>query len=567
MKTGKERDSGARRRKWLALSLQGRLVAGYTALFALLLAAIILGESTVVRQILVNDRQASLPNTAQAALAALGGPDGPRRAEVGAGTAPTPALSTSSEMVAAVASPDGSVLYQRAGSAVRGVDAGALLDPRYTGAGVPFQPVTYQVAAAHTTFVVRLLPVGAGPAGLRGLRRAFQGPGLLAPGDAGAPVGAGPGLPNSFSAAPGPPRPFAPRMLLLTALSLRPVDRTVNTLVLVSLAASALGLLVAAALGAAVARRALRPLERMTATAQAIATGGDDALDQRLRFPPRGDEVSRLATTFDHMLDRIQATIAERVRSEARLRRFAADASHELRTPLAAMRGYTEVLLMGGKDDPATADHSLHRMDAELARMTRLVSDLLTLARLDAGLPLHLQPLSVPSLLADLVDETRLLASRADRRLTVAAEPCPGPPGGRDPSGDPSADPVAVLADPDRLHQIMRNLLHNAVKFTPDGGQITLSAALQNGAVALAVADTGSGIAPADLPHLFERFYRSDRARARGDAEAGGAGLGLAIAQGLAVAQGGHITVESAPGRGSTFTLMLPAASPSHSMA
>jgi signal transduction histidine kinase len=109
----------------------------------------------------------------------------------------------------------------------------------------------------------------------------------------------------------------------------------------------------------------------------------------------------------------------------------------------------------------------------------------------------------------------------------------------------------------------MRNLLHNAVKFTPDGGQITLSAALQNGAVALAVADTGPGIAPADLPHLFERFYRSDRARARGDAEAGGAGLGLAIAQGLAVAQDGHITVESTPGRGSTFTLMLPAAVPS----
>jgi two-component system OmpR family sensor kinase len=558
MKTGKERSSGTGRRSRFALSLQGRLVAGYTALFALLLAALILGESTVVRQILVNDRQASLPNTAQAALAALGGPVGPRRAEVGAGTALTPALSTSSEMVAAVASPDGSVLYQRAGSAVSNVDAGSLLDPRYTGAGAPLQPVTYQVAAAHTTFLVRLLPIGAA-FGPRGLRRAFQGPGLLAPGDESAPVGAGPRLPNAFSAAPGTPRPFAPRMLLLTALSLRPVDRTVNTLVLVSLAASTLGLLVAAALGAAVARRALRPLERMTATAQAIATGGDDALDQRLRFPPRGDEVSRLATTFDHMLDRIQATIAERVRSEARLRRFAADASHELRTPLAAMRGYTEVLLMGGKDDPATADHSLHRMDAELARMTRLVSDLLTLARLDAGLPLHLQPLSVPSLLADLVDETRLLASRADRRLVVAAAPCPRPPGG----GVAPGDPVAVLADPDRLHQIMRNLLHNAVKFTPDGGQITLSAALQDGAVALAVADTGPGIAPADLPHLFERFYRSDRARARGDAEAGGAGLGLAIAQGLAVAQGGHITVESTPGCGSTFTLVLPASEPS----
>jgi two-component system OmpR family sensor kinase len=262
--------------------------------------------------------------------------------------------------------------------------------------------------------------------------------------------------------------------------------------------------------------------------------------------------VGRLATTFDHMLDRIQATIAERVRSETRLRHFAADASHELRTPLAAVSGYTEVLLMGGKDDPATAAHVLQQMDGELSRMNRLVADLLTLARLEAGLPLHVQALPVAPLLDGLAEETRLLAGRAGRDLVIAAASQPE-----------GADDLTVLADPDRLHQVLLNLLHNAVKFTPDGGRITLCAARRHGTVALAVTDTGPGIAADELPLLFERFYRSDTARARGgDAEAGGAGLGLAIAQGLAQAQGGYITVASTPGLGSTFTVMLPAAAP-----
>ena len=140
---------------------------------------------------------------------------------------------------------------------------------------------------------------------------------------------------------------------------------------------------------------------------------------------------------------------------------------------------------------------------------------------------------------------------RAGRDLVIAA---PQPEG---------ADDLTVLADPDRLHQILLNLLHNAVKFTPDGGCITLCAARRYGMVALSVTDTGPGIAAEEVPLLFERFYRSDKARARGgEADAGGAGLGLAIAQGLAQAQGGHIEVASTPGAGSTFTAFLPSAPP-----
>jgi two-component system OmpR family sensor kinase len=288
----------------------------------------------------------------------------------------------------------------------------------------------------------------------------------------------------------------------------------------------------------------------MTVTAQAIAMGGDGALDRRLHLPMQGDEVGRLAMTFDQMLDRIQDTIAERVRSETRLRHFAADASHELRTPLAAVSGYTEVLLLGGKDNPEIAEHVLHQMNLEIARMNRLVGDLLTLARLEAGLPLHIQALAIAPLLEGLVEETRLLAVRSGRDLAIADSPQTA-----------TDNRLTLLADPDRLHQILLNLLHNAVKFTPDGGQITVGATRRNGRIALFVTDTGVGIAAAELPLLFERFYRGDKARARGgDAEAGGAGLGLAIAQGLAHTQGGHIEVASTPGAGTTFTVVLPAA-------
>jgi signal transduction histidine kinase len=189
-------------------------------------------------------------------------------------------------------------------------------------------------------------------------------------------------------------------------------------------------------------------------------------------------------------------------------------------------------------------------MDGELARMNRLVGDLLTLARLEAGLPIHIQPLPTAPLLEGLIEQTRLLARRFGRDLVIGGEPQNG-----------EADTLTVLADSDRLHQILLNLLHNAVKFTPDGGRITIGAAYRNGKIALSVADTGPGIAEEELSLLFERFYRGDKARARGgDAEAGGAGLGLAIAQGLAQTQGGHIEVASTVGAGSIFTVILPAA-------
>jgi two-component system OmpR family sensor kinase len=537
------------RHLWMTLGLRGHLVAGYTALFAVLLFAIAIGETTVVRQVMIDDRKAALPGTANGLDAVVKRPASGQQIGLGFGGTPL-VVAGNNDLIVAYFGANGSMLTRPiAGSDVQDVNPKQLLDTRQL-AGASNEPSTYLRTIGSITYLVRVrslsmmvqdrsgpaigMPVPGAPSlGSITVSGSAPSDGTLLPGD-------GPVTSGSVGAKP---------VMQLVAESLRPVDETVNALLLVTLAASAIGLLLAAAAGLAVARRALRPLERMTATAQAIAAGGDGALDRRLLLPEHGDEVGRLATTFDHMLDRIQETIAERVRSETRLRHFAADASHELRTPLAALSGYTEVLLLGGKDEPKTAEHVLRQMDGELARMNRLVADLLTLARLEAGLPLHVQALPVAPLLEGLTEETRLLATRSRRDLVIVA----GPP-------EEGAGDLAVLADPDRLHQILLNLLHNAVKFTPDGGRISVSAARQNGMVALSVADTGPGIAPAELPLLFERFYRSDRARARGDVEAGGAGLGLAIAQGLAQVQGGHIEVASAPGAGSTFTVVLPPA-------
>ena len=511
---------------WLALGLRGRLVAGYTALFAVLLICIAIGETTVVRQVLIDDRRAALPgasnDVATAVTESAGG--------IGTGlVGPLPIVSGNADMILALLSPTGSVLYRQAGSDVNTVDPTLLLDT--TPSGPTDSPATYQRSIGTTSFVVRLRSM---PATVIQTLRAPD-PGGLA--TAGRILSAGPVAPGAG-------------LTLLVAESLKPVDATINTMLLITLAASAAGLAIAAAIGLAVARRALNPLERMTATAQAIATGGDGALDRRLGLPGSGDEVGRLATTFDRMLDRIQATIAERARSEASLRRFAADASHELRTPLAAVSGYAEVLLMGGKDDPKTTERALRDMNHELGRMKRLVTDLLTLARLDAGLPVRTRLVEIVPFLDGLAEQTRGLAAHAGRELDVAVEYIPQ-----------EDDRLAVLADPDRLHQILLNLLHNALKFTPDGGRITLKAQRCGDTVILCVSDTGVGIDADRLPLLFERFYRGDTTRSRPDcADDGGAGLGLAIAQGLARSLGGRIDVTSGAGQGSTFGVTLPAA-------
>jgi two-component system phosphate regulon sensor histidine kinase PhoR len=222
-----------------------------------------------------------------------------------------------------------------------------------------------------------------------------------------------------------------------------------------------------------------------------------------------------------------------------RLRReLTANVSHELRTPLTSIKGFAETLLGGAMRDEATCRHFLEIIDKESNRLVKLVDDLLDLSRLEnKRISLELSPVEVGEVIQETVARLRPLAGARDFDLR------------------PAAPEVIALADRDRLAQILTNLLDNAIKFTPDGGRIAVDWRTANGEVEVTVADSGQGIAEADLPHVFERFYKADRARA---ATPGGSGLGLAITRHIVEAHGGRIRVASTPGAGTTFTFTLP---------
>jgi signal transduction histidine kinase len=222
---------------------------------------------------------------------------------------------------------------------------------------------------------------------------------------------------------------------------------------------------------------------------------------------------------------------------------FVSDVSHELRTPLTAIQGFVETLQNGAADDPAVRDRFLGTIAAETERLTRLANDLLLLTRADAGrLDLHLASTDLVACARRAVEQ---LEGRAqEKRIAVTVEP--------------SSDSASVLADVDRVHQVLVNLLSNALKFTPAGGRVVVSFARADEQVSCTVADTGPGIPAGETPHIFERFYRGDRSRARQGTD--GSGLGLAIAKAIVEAHGGRIWVGSELGQGASFTFILPAA-------
>lgn len=311
---------------------------------------------------------------------------------------------------------------------------------------------------------------------------------------------------------------------LQVAASLEDVQRARSWLLLTLLGVGGLGLLVSAAAGAAMARRALQPVSKITSTALEIYRTED--LDRRVDVKTN-DEVGRLGSAFNEMLDRLTALFRAQ-------QRFVADVSHEMRTPLTVIRGNVDLLRMGCADE-----ESLDAITSESERMTRMVSGLLLLSQADAGvLPMHMQPVELEPLLASAARSGQIIA---DGCASISMR-CDGQ--------------AVVMGDADRLKQMMLNLVDNAIKYTPDGGSVTIDLALVNHTQArITVTDTGTGIPPEDLPHIFERFYRVDKSRSRAQ---GGAGLGLAIVKSIVEAHGGSITAHSEAGKGTSFEVILP---------
>ncbi len=311
------------------------------------------------------------------------------------------------------------------------------------------------------------------------------------------------------------------------AESAAPLEQELTTASLVLELGSLMVLLLALGSGLWIASRSLHPLQRLTAAASALGAGD---LSRRSGILTRADEVGVLAGVFDQMAGSVERTVRAREEAERQMRQFIADASHELRTPLTSIKGYLEVLQRGAISDPEAVEKALATMSHEAERMRRLVADLLTLARADAGRALNIRSLELSSFLGEFLDE---------RTVEVARELIPG---------------QIVLADPDSLFTICQNLQNNAERHG-QGREVRWTMLETPDRVGFSCSDTGPGISAEDLPHVFERFYRSGESRSRQD---GGSGLGLAIVQSLVERLAGQVEVASGPGEGCRFTVWLP---------
>ena len=319
---------------------------------------------------------------------------------------------------------------------------------------------------------------------------------------------------------------------ILAGADTRSAELQVAQLVTTILIAFLVGIVPAVLVGRWIAGRALEPVDSMITEIREITDGR--SLHRRLPVPMEKDELARLAATLNQMWTRLE-------RSFVALRRFTADASHELKTPLTVVRAGVERAITRPDMPPETLA-ALEETLQEVNRMTELLDSLLTLARADEGrAELHREPVDLREIVEEAGETGELLAEHAGVGMEIRLPP----------------DPVVVSVDRSRLRQLALNLIENAVKYTPRGGQVSVELGNNDGRAVFTVADTGIGIAPGDLPHVFDRFWRADSARTR-TSERAGTGLGLAICKWIAEAHGGTIDVQSRPGRGTTFTVGLP---------
>ncbi|MFN2571294.1 MAG: sensor histidine kinase [Gemmatimonadales bacterium] len=356
------------------------------------------------------------------------------------------------------------------------------------------------------------------------------------------PVSPGPRVPGLYRIEPnGPSLHYVLRAVpdageqfgaIFAGANTRSAELRLEQLLTTIVIAFVVGVVPAILVGGWIAARALEPIDRMITEVREISDGR--TLHRRLAVPMARDELSRLAETLNQMMTRLE-------RSFVALRRFTADASHELKTPLTVVRAGVERAITR----PGVPQETLAPLEETLQqvnRMTELLDSLLTLARADEGrAELHRELVDLREIIEETGETGELLAEHAGVGIDIRLP----------------AEPVVLPVDRSRMRQLALNLIENAVKYTPRGGQVSVELGSTDGRVTFSVADTGIGIAAGDLPHVFDRFWRADSARTR-TSERAGTGLGLAICKWIAEAHGGTIEVQSRPGRGTTFTVALP---------
>jgi two-component system OmpR family sensor kinase len=316
---------------------------------------------------------------------------------------------------------------------------------------------------------------------------------------------------------------------LAAAISLKDVDGAVRNATGTVVAACALAVVLAGGIVWFTVRRGLRPIDEMIGTAERIADGD---LSERAPVPKRADEVGHLSTALNTMLDRIEEAVAGKTASEARTRRFAADASHELRTPLTSIRGYAELYRQGARS-PEEVERAMSRIEREAVRMGVLVEDLLLLARLDQGRPLETAPVDLTALVLDAATGAR--AVEPDRPFRV----------------DVGERPVVVTGDGHRLRQVVDNLLTNVREHTTPTTAVAVTLAADDATATLVVADEGPGMPAEAAARVFDRFWQAEPTHR-------GTGLGLSIVAEIVAAHGGTIDLATAPGEGARFTVAVP---------
>jgi len=329
--------------------------------------------------------------------------------------------------------------------------------------------------------------------------------------------------------------------VLVTGLPRRPVDDTLRQVILAETLTFLIVVATVGLIGALAVRSSLRPLARVASTALRVselplAKGAVD-LPERVPTTDERTEVGQVSAAVNHMLERIEAALSERQHSEDRLRQFVADASHELRTPLAVVRSHAELIAQEAVGLPDSVRSSVQRIGSETGRMSQLVDDLLLLARLDSGRPLERQQVDLTRLAIDSITDAKV--SGPDHRWLL----------------DLPEDPVTVVGDEHRLHQVLVNLLANAAIHTPAGTAVTLTVRMTaEDEAQVFVHDNGPGISPDLLPRVTERFVRGDTTRS---AATSSTGLGLPIIAGVVSAHGGTVLIASSPGD-TRVTVILP---------